>query len=449
MATVFHRTLITTLIAALCLQPQSAAALGLIEAYEAAVQHDATYRAAVYDNQAGQQFKELGRANLLPNVSANYTVNRNDADIRRDVGIFDTTEHRQYRSVISSIQFRQPLVNLDGMARYRQGIAQTNYSDAQFQARSQELIVRLVGAYANAKYAEDQLSLVVAQRDALSEQRKANDQMFYRGEGTRTEMLETQAKFELAEAQVIEARDILTNARIALEGIVGMEVSALDAFSDQFRLLPMEPDSYEAWKDIALAQNPEISALRHAVESARQEINKNRAGHAPRLDAIASVSHTSSDNIATFNQTADIRSIGLQLTIPIYSGGSVNALTSQAVANHEKAQADLDAKIIQVQSELRKQFNLITSSTQKIEALTKSVESAKLLVEATQRSVQGGIRTNVDVLLAQQQLFQARRDLAFACYNYLLSYLRLRSAAGTIGTKDLQSVATYFVSNKR
>lgn len=449
MATTFHRTLITTLIAALCLQAQSASALGLIEAYEAAVQHDATYRAAVYDNQAGQQFKELGRANLLPNVSANYTVNRNDADIRRDVGIFDTTEHRQYRSVISSIQFRQPLVNLDGMARYRQGIAQTNYSDAQFQARSQELIIRLVGAYANAKYAEDQLTLVMAQRDALAEQRKANDQMFYRGEGTRTEMLETQAKFELAEAQVIEARDILTNARITLEGIVGMEVTSLDAFSDQFRLLPMEPDSYEAWKDIALAQNPEISALRHAVESARQEINKNRAGHAPRLDAIASVSHTSSDNIATFNQTADIRSIGLQLTIPIYSGGSVNALTSQAVANHEKAQADLDAKVIQVQSELRKQFNLITSSTQKIEALTKSVESAKLLVEATQKSVQGGIRTNVDVLLAQQQLFQARRDLAFACYNYLLSYLRLRSAAGTIGTKDLQSVATYFVSSNR
>lgn len=438
--------LVPVLSAALFFQAGIVSALGLMEAYEAALQNDLTYRAAFFDNQAGQQFKEIGISNLLPNVSANYAVNRNNADITTKRLTVEDTEHRSYKSVVGSIQLRQPLVNLDSIARYRQGVAQTKYSDAQFAARKQELMVRLVGTFAAAKYAEDQLALAIAQQDAFAEQRRANDRMFIKGEGTKTDMLETQAKFDLAEAQVLEARDNLTNARNALASMVGMEITVLDSLSEDFQVQPMQPESFEEWKAIAQEQNPEIVALRYAVESAQQEVNKNRAGHAPRLDAVASVSHNSSDTTNTFNQTADIRSLGLQLTIPLYSGGSVSALTSQAMSNQEKAQAELDNKINQVLIELRKQYNLILSSKLRIAALVKSVRSAQLLVIATQKSVQGGIRTNFNVLDAQQQLFEAKRDLALARYSYLLSYLRLRSTAGTVAIGDLQNIASYFVA---
>lgn len=449
MPVVLVRPLLTSVLGVIALfQASNVSALGLIEAYEAALQNDANYRVAYFDNQAGQQFKEIGFSNLLPNVSANYSISKNSADIVTEQITSEVKEHRSYDSIVGSIQVRQPLLNLDGMARYRQGVAQTKFSDAQFASRKQELMVRLVGVFASAKYAEDQLALAVAQRDAFAEQRKANDRMFVRGEGTKTDMLETQAKFDLSETQVLEATDNLTNARNALAAMVGMEITTLDSLAEGFRVQPMQPESFDEWKAIALAENSDIIGLRHAVEVAQQEVNKNRAGHAPRLDAIASLAHNSSDTTATFNQTSDIRSLGVQLTIPLYSGGSVNALTSQAISNHEKAQAELDGKINQVLIELRKQYNLTLSSKLRIDALVKSVSSGEVLVIATKKSVSGGIRTNFNVLDAQQELFEAKRDLALARYSYLLSYLRLRSAAGIANMSDLQNIASYFVTTR-
>lgn len=423
--------------------------IGLLPAYEAALVNDPTYRAALRENEAGQQARVLGRAALLPVVSASYARNRNFADITTSTpGFPERRDERYYNSQSAALQLRQPLIYQEGQARYRQGIAQTQASDAQFRARSQDVIVRLVGLYAPAQYAEDQLALAIAQRDAFAEQGRSNARLFQRGEGTRTDVLETQAKLDLAEAQVLEARDNLQNARDALAAMVGMRITALDPLSEQFRGPPLEPGNIDTWEEMALNNNPEISAQRHAVEIAREEVRKMQAGHSPRLDLIASVAKNESDTINTLNQSANTRSIGVQLNIPLYSGGSVTAATAQAVANFEKARADLDGRTSQVLVELRKQFNLTFSSTARIDAARKALESATVLVEATQKSVQGGQRTNVDVLNARQQVFEARRELVLQRYNYLLGYLRLRYAAGVLSVSDLRDVAGHFVAGK-
>lgn len=451
MAAVLLRRSLTSMLclAALALgQAHQASALGLLQAYEAALANDPAYRAAIHENEAAQQFRVLGRSHLLPLLSANYLANRNQADITTTSIPGDRTEHRNYASRAASIQLRQPLFHPEGTARYRQGIAQTSAGDAQFSVRSQDLIVRLVSLYVTAKYAEDQLAQASAQRDAYAEQQLSNERMFQRGEGTRTDVLETQAKFDLSLAQVLEARDNLVNSRSALAAMVGQDITTLDSLSDDFRVKPMQPATFEEWKSMALANNPEIVAQRYAVEVAREEVNKNRAGHAPRLDLVASASKNKSDTINTFNQDTNIRSIGVQLNIPLYAGGSISAAASQAVSNHEKAQADLDAKTDQVLVELRKQYNLTLSSVSRIEAAATSLRSALLLVDATQKSVKGGQRTNLDVLNAQQQLFEAKRDLALSRYNYLLGYLRLRYSAGTLGPADVKGVASYFAADK-
>lgn len=419
-------------------------ALGLMEAYSAALQNDPAYRAALYERRAGQQYKAIGRSYLLPNLSAIYSASKNQADISSDTTSGVIIEQRDYKSEVGAIQLRQPLFSLDSAARYRQGVAQTNTSEAQFAASRQELIVQLASLYAAANYAGDQLALTIAQRDAYGEQRRTNDRMFAKGEGTQTDMLETQAKFDLSEAQVLESRDAMTNACNALASLVGREITKLDPLRDDFRAAPMRPAGFEDWKAIALAQNPEIAAQRYAVETASQEVNKNRAGHAPRLDAVLSRNNNSSDTINTYKQDATINSVGLQLTLPLYAGGSVSALTHQAVANHEKAKANLDAKTSDVLIELRKQYNSTVSGMSRIDALVKSESSVRLLIYATQKSVKGGVRTNLDVLNAQRQMFEAKRDLAVARYNYLISYLRLRKAAGTLSVSDLQTVAAYF-----
>ena len=429
---------------------QNASALSLMEAYEAALANDSVYRAALHENEAGQQFKIIGRANLLPNISANYAYNRVNSDITSTniLGV-SSDETRNYNSENGAIQLRQPLINLEGWARYRQGNLQTALSDKQFASRKQELIKRFFGLYANANYAEDMLDLSIAERDAYKNQEQANKLMAVRGEGTKTALIESQAKLSLSEAQVIESQDGVADGRYALAAMLGKEVTNLDTLSENFNVQPPEQYDVEAWKNIALENNPEIAAQRENVELAYQDIRRNKAGHAPRLDAVASISKSKSDSTSTFNQEIDNKSIGLQLNIPIYSGGSVSALTIQAEANHRKAQDDLETKINEVLVDLHKQYNTVLSSALKISALKQSVSSAELLVTATKKSLIGGVRTNLDVLDARRQLFEAKRDLSLARYNYLVAYVSLKKAAGTLTVADLEKIAPSFTPHTR
>jgi outer membrane protein, protease secretion system len=463
----FHRMKTSLVAAALVVVAFNVSALSLMQAYEAALANDPAYLAAIQDNKAGQQYKVLGRANLLPNISANYSKNTNRAEINtlrhlEPVGVTTSEapvepdslktqanvspEQRKYSSLAASIQLRQSIFNLEAWARYKQGLSQTLASDAQFVARSQDLILRLASFYSTAKYNEDQLAQAMAQRDAYAEQRRANERMLQSGEGTKTEVLEVQAKYDLAEVQVLEARDDLAHARNSLASMIGQDVTDLDSLAPNFQAKPVFPNTFEAWKVMALERNAEIAIQRFIIESARQEINKNWAGHAPKLDLVASVGKNNSDTVSTFEQNTYVRSIGLQLAIPIYAGGYVTAATAQSIANYDKAQADLDAKTKQVMLELRKHHNLTLSGVLRIAAAEKSLASALLLVDATQKSVNGGVRTNLDVLNAKHQVFEAKRDLELARFNFLLSTLRLRFYAGTLVADDLKEIATYFIA---
>lgn len=429
------------------MQAMPSFALGLLQAYDAALQNDPTYRSAIFENKAGQENKAIGRSNLLPNAQYSYSGAKNRSDLTEPnfVGQLITV-HPEYSSSSSQISVRQVLFSLDAYARYKQGVAQSDYSDAVFSSRRQDLVIRLVSAYAEAKYAEDQLTVLNAQRDAYAEQRRVNDRMFEKGEGTKTDMLETQAKLDLAEAQIIEAQDNLTTARNTLAAIIGQDVTALNGLVDNFRLISSLPASYEEWQEIALKNNAEILAGQFAIEAAYQEYKKSWAGHTPRVDLQASYGRSKSDTLNTLNQDSTSKTIGFQVVIPLYSGGLVNAQSRQSLASWEKAKADLDVTIKKVTVELRKQYSALISSVAKIDALSKSVNSANLLVQATEQSVRGGVRINLDVLNAQQQKTQSTRDLAQARYNYLLSYLRLRNAAGTLNGDDVVTVSKYFVA---
>jgi protease secretion system outer membrane protein len=433
-------------VGAICaLQAGSASALTLQQAYEAALKNDPAYRMNFYENEFGKENRVLGRSSLLPNVSASYSASRNRADIdAHDVLGHTSTTHPSYISRSSIVQLRQPIVNLDGIARYRQGIAQSKQSAAQFEANTGEVALRVVGAYADALLAEDQVALSQVQRDLYLEQQKVNARLFEKGEGTKTDMLETQARLDLAEAQLLEALDNQATQRSTLEGVIGMDPGTLDKLAPGFQFAKLSPESFEDWKALALARNHDLEAARLGVEAARLEISKQRAGHAPRLDFIATYSKGDSETLNTYTQDTVNRSIGIQLNVPIYAGGAVNATSRQAVASYERAKADLDVKTNKVLVELRRAHSLVASSVSRIGALVKATESSKELMKATEQSIKGGVRINLDLLNAQQQLFVSQRDLAQARYGYLLGLLRLRAAAGTLDGGNVQEIAAYF-----
>ncbi len=425
------------------LQINTVYALGLLEAYEAALQNDSEFRAAYYENEAGKQAENIGRAGLLPNLSITHSQGRS-AGSQKFQG---TSSKLDFETMVSSLSLRQPLINMEAVASYQQGKHDANSSRAKFTGQSQQLFVRLVESYVKTLLAKDHLKLAEAKLNALNELMYVNEHMLKKGEGTTTDVLETKSKFALAQAEEIEARDELDVAELELTAIIGKRITQLDPLSDTFNVQAIPLPDYDSWQTLALKRNAELVTQRHMVQSSKEEINKSRAGHAPSLDLVASISKNKSASFFTQGRDAELASIGIEVNFPLFAGGRVVAVTDQAQANYERTRAELDNTTERVLVELHKQYKLILSSARRIESIELGVEAANLLIQATQKSIQGGVRINLDLLNAQEQLFTAKRDLAEVRYNYLLAYLRLQLTAGTLALEDLRVVASYFAPN--
>lgn len=421
-----------------------AGAITLEQAYQAALKNDPTFRMRYYEAESGKENRILGRSQLLPQVSASYSLSQNVTDREYLQGNVLRNDHPRYNSRSAVVQLRQPLFNMEAVQRYRQGKVQTAQAEQAYEAGVDEVSVRVVSAYMDALFAEDQLALARVQRDMYLEQQKVNDRLFEKGEGTRTDSLETQARLDLAEAQLVEAQDNVVAVRNVLAGVIGTDPGTLDQLGENFRPVPLEVATFEQWRQLALERNNTLAAARLGVENARLDINRNRAGHLPRVDFVAAYSKNDSETLNQLGTESTNRSLGVQVNIPIYSGGAINAQTRQAAASYGRAQAELDARTNEILVELRRAHDLVLSSGRKIDALVKAVESGKELMKATERSIQGGVRINLDLLNAQQQLFTSQRDLAQARYSYLVGLMRLRAASGTLAPDAIREIAAFF-----
>ena len=421
-------------------------AIGLEEAYEEALQNDPVYRSAQYERDAGEKNLALGRSKLLPNVSIDYQKGTNLLGITNvgTSGLLFPGQQLNYVSQVTTLSVRQPLINLGNYATYRQGQAQADFSDAQFAGHAQDLVLRLVHAYTDVLYAGDQLSLVQAQHDTYGEQMRSNERMFQMGQGTLTDKLETQSRYALSESLVVEAQQTFEASKHNLEIIVGIGLGELDPLGEDFYPVSDVRVDFDGWKSLATEHNPDILAQYHSVEIAEQEVNKSLAGHAPQLDLVGSVSRNNQGTIYTYSQDMFERSIGVELNIPLYAGGYVSALADQAKSNLKKARSELEDRTNKVYVDLYRQFASVQSSLRRIKALEQGVNTAKKLIEATQKSIQGGERVNLDLLNARSQYYQARQDLARARYDYINAFLQLKADAGVLSMDDIKGVARYF-----
>ena len=419
-----------------------APALGLLDAYALALRNDPTFQAAIHEHDAGQQDRSLGRAGLLPKLSYSYNNARN----RSEVSQGGRQSDRDYRSYSSLLGVQQPLFNYAAWIEYRQGVTRALMADQRLRSRSQELAVRLFQAWSQALLAGKTLALSQAQRRAYAEQLQLNQRLFKGGEGTRTDTLETQARYNLAEAETLEAQDNLDAALQDLQAIVGepLVLTDLAPLRDDFRVQPLQPERFERWRDLAVADNPELASQRHALDVAEQEIARQRAGHLPTLSVYGNSRVTRSDSESSYNQRYDTESVGLQISLPLYAGGGVQAATRQAAAAHSQASFELDARRNALLNDLRKAFNRSASSLAKVRALETAEHSASGLIEATRKSIAGGERVNLDLLNAQQQHYSVRRDLAEARHGYLQAWLQLRYVSGQLAMDDVEQLAGYF-----
>lgn len=432
--------------------------LGILDAYSLALEKDPLFQAAIKEKEAGNENENIGRAGLLPKVSLNYqnaprnwqTQKYQSSDIFGNVS--DVTKRQQYRSYAGSVTLTQSIFDYEAYAKYKSGVAQSLMADEKYRGKYLDLAVRVISAYVGVAYAKDQIALAQAQKDAYKEQLALNDRLVSAGEGTITDVAETQARYSLAEAQLIEARDVLDAAQRELEVIIGIPLDQLDDLQTlrkgKFQVSPLPYTQFVDWEKVAMERNPQLAASRHGVDAARYDVERNRSGFMPQVQLYASHSENDSSSDNTVNQKYRTDSIGVQVTMPIYSGGGVAASTRQAAARYGQAKYELDAQVGDVINDLRKQFNLCISSQAKLLAYDFAVKSATTQVEATRKSVLAGQRVNVDVLNAEQQLYGAQRDLAEAKYTYIKAWISLLSDSGTLNEKNISHVASYF-SQKR
>ena len=413
-----------------------AAADGILDSYQAARQNDPSFRAARYELEAGRLALPIARAGLLPVVSASSARYKNKGDRSFTTGAIPN-QPLDYRYEQDSLNLRQPLFNYEAWARYRLGETQVAYHEALFGQREADLATRVLGAYLNVLLAKDEVSLAEAAVKAFEEQLRSASRRLAGGEGTRTEQAEVEARLRIAEAALIETKDRLAVAVRLLEDITGKPGVNLRGLRADFVPFRLAPDNLDEWIAIGQDRSPEIRAQRFVLEAAGHEVDRNRAGHLPTLDLVASVSDGTNESVTSLNQTITTRSLGVQLSIPLYRGGQTSAATEQAVANRNKSQSELDATINKVSLEVRRQFLLAQSGFDKIDAYARSVRASEVALEGTKKGFQAGIRTNVDVLDAQRQLILTQRDLAQARYEFLLNSLKLRAVAGTLMEKDI------------
>ena len=419
----------TLVCAPLCLP---AWALDLSQAYQAALAQDATLRGTRAATEARGERIAQTRAQLLPNVSASASRNRNSLESTEPnfLGKAVTTD-RNYNSSSAALTLRQPLFRKYQMADYRQAHAQVEDANAILEREVQNVAVRVSGAYFEALLTAEQLALVQAEKTAYTTQLDAAKKRFSAGAGTRTDIDEAQAALDLNAAQELEARQNVDFTRRQLQTLINQPVDSL-ATLDAGRLVlgPPVPNRLEDWTERAEAGSPEIRSLKAQVEAARYEVEKAEAGHYPTLDAVAQLSRNESDTVTSVNNRYTNKSVGLQLSVPLFSGGYVNSTIRQALAEQERAEQALEALRRDLGVRVHKEFRGVTEGVLQVRALEQAVRSTEQVALSNRRSFEAGSRTLTDTLNAEQQNVKAQRDLAQARYVYLISRVRLQALAG-------------------
>lgn len=427
-----------------CASPK-ANALDLLEAYKAAQVNDASFNAAKAAARAGQELVPQAQAQLLPTISASFSRNNNDLTSQVPNFLGQVTESKNsYPSSSDSLVVRQPIYRKQQITQFQQAQSQERDANAVFELEMQNLTVRVGGVYFEALLAADQLALVQTQLSNYRTYLDAAQKRIEAGSGTRTEVDEAQARLDMSIAQELEARQAVDYTRQQLQVVIGQPITDLAKLKPALDLTPPSPANVDWWIERAERSNPELRILQARLDTARLEIERANSGHHPTLDAIAQWSRTSSDGVQAVNTRYENRTIGLQLVIPIYSGGGVNAAVRQAIAYKDRAEQLMEAGRRDLGVRVHKEFRSVSEGVLRVRALEQAQRSADQAVISSERSFQAGSRTRLDVLNAQGSRMSVLRDLAQARYLYLMAKLRLSALVQDATVETIESMNSLF-----
>ncbi len=430
------KSLAVALLLAIC---TSVWAEDLMQIYEIALSRDAIFQGAQAEYLSAREAKPQARSFILPQINGTASYTRTGQSVKRstlaggDVSSdFDTKSY--------SLNLNQVIFNKDLFIGLRQADLTVAQAEADVEAARQDLIVRVATAYFDVLAAEDTLRFTVAEKDAIGRQLEQAQKRFEVGLIAITDVKEAQANYDSAVAEEISARNDLDVTRNALAVIIGQFFGDLAKLSGRMPLVTPEPADADQWMEKAIEQNLTLIGTRLSTETAGLEVKRQRAGHLPTLDMLASA--TQVDQGGGFfggRDTGEIE-VGVQLNLPIYSGGLVNSRTREARHNFQEAQENLTQERRDTAKQARDAYLNVISGISRVKALKRAVESQQAGADATEAGFEVGTRTSVDVLISLRTLFQAERDYSVARYAYLVDTLELKQAAGTLTARDVDKI---------
>lgn len=416
-------------------------ATDLLDAYRSALSQDAAFAAARAAQQGGREKKSQGLSLLMPNVNLTANSTYNDIDTQYTGG----ARALQYNNSGYGVSLVQPLFRQQAWMSYSESELQVVISEAQYKAAEHDLILRVAQSYFEVLMAQDSVQLTEAQKKAISEQLEQAKRNFEVGTSTITDTYEAQARYDLVVAQEITAQSNLEIKQRSLQQITNSASVDLRQLGKGLSLDAPQPSDVEKWVENAQQHNLQVAIAAAAAELADKEVSRTMGGHLPTLDLVANYTKNSS-NGGTFTGagygSADTTSkvVGVQLNLPLFQGGATQSKYREAEAGRDKARQDLENTRRTVAVQTRQAYLGVANGIAQVKALQQALKSSESLLEASKLGQGVGVRTNLDVLNAQQQLFSTRRDLYQAEYNYLLSRLRLKAAVGMLAEEDLDSV---------
>ncbi|MDO7597233.1 MAG: TolC family outer membrane protein [Pseudomonadota bacterium] len=417
----------------------------LIQVYSLALKSDPQLLAEAASRLAVGELDNQARAQFLPQVGLSADTGYTWQDTS-STSIF-TSGKRDYNNRGYTLSITQPIYRKQNFIQQAQADIAIEGATASYQIAEQALIVRVSERYFDVLGRQDDVTFAIAEREAIDRQLEQTQQRFDVGISTITDVVESQAAYDLANAAVISAENELANSGERLREIAGKYVDMLSALKADSPLVSPEPTNINEWSDVALTQNPSLLVSRSEVNTASQTIELQKSGHYPTLDLVGQKSYSyQGDSNFGGSSSTDQDSLSLQFNLPIDAAGGVRSRTREAVHRLDQSMQNEEQQRRAVMRQTREAYNGVMSGISRVIALKQAVVSNEKALESTKAGYEVGTRTTVDVLNVRRDLFRARRDYAQSRYDYIVNTLRLKQAAGTIGIDDLAIINGWLAS---
>lgn len=419
----------------------------LVTVYNEAVKNNADLAAARANYAAIKEVVPQARAGLLPNLSAGADSMNTDTKVDTRSGDIDSSRSGlSYRANLT-----QPLFRADRWYQFQAAKATDQQYALQLSATEQNLILQSAETYFAVLRAQDTLASTKAEEAAFKRQLDQANERFDVGLSDKTDVLEAQAGYDTARANRILAQRAVEDAFQALVTLTNHEYASIEGILHSLPVLVPTPNDAKAWVDTAAQQNLNLQASNYAVDAAEETLRQNKAGHAPTLDAVAQYQKGDNDNLgfsntdalSPYDGDAEQTSIGLQLNIPIYSGGLTSSQVREAYQRLSQSEQERESLRRKVVENTRNLHRAVNTDVETVQARRQSIISNQSALEATEIGYQVGTRNIVDVLDAQRQLYSSVRNYNDARYDYILNNLRLKQAAGTLAPSDLEALSSF------